>query len=94
MPLENWNDDRLQALANEVIVLRTLPQAVAENSVRVDAHGRTLERHDRAIVALDERVDRLSESMRWTPALKAGIIVPTIASLIAAVAMVMTRGTV
>lgn len=92
MSLQRWGDDRLDDLANAVQAMRNLPQRVAEHEVRLTAKDKTLERHERLISELDDKIDKQAESLRWTPALKAALIAPTLGSLIAAVALVMTKG--
>lgn len=103
MPLNRWNDDRIDDLANELSTLRTLPAKVAEHEVRLNSKKATLERHEGLIAALDTkietvdtslraRLDAILSSLRWTPTLKAAIAAPAIASTIAALAMVLTKG--
>jgi hypothetical protein len=60
-PRTRWTDDRLDDREEEIKLLKSMPQAVAVLSNRVDEHGRRLDHRDEDAAKLHERIDAVNE---------------------------------
>lgn len=60
--LSRWNDDRLDDLAMNVQVLRTIPESVAVMAVTVENLASTVSKLSETVEKLDERIDYREEA--------------------------------
>ncbi len=89
MATVRWPDERIQDLADEVRVLRLLPQEVGKQAVRLDNHDRIIEHLDRTLSSLDEKLDANNAAFRITPGMRLAATVPIITSLVACVGVIL-----
>ena len=100
---DRWSDDRLDDLAAQVRFVGSLTTQVATHHAQIDGltddvaatreqHGKDLGRIEKAIIEIRDECRAQAKANAWTPVVKAAVIGPTMASLIAAVALIVTKG--
>ena len=85
-------DARLDDMVFQLRALAPVAGMVARHDAEIDALGDGQRRIERLITEVRDECRENARRNAWTPMVKAAVIGPTVASLIAAVALVLTKG--
>jgi hypothetical protein len=85
-------DARLDEMVFQLRALAPLAVTVARHDAEIDGLGEGQKRIERLITEVRDECRERDRAQRWSPMVKAAVIGPTAASLIAAVALVLTKG--
>lgn len=90
---EQWSDERLDDMGLALRVLAPVATTVAQMGVRVDHNEAEIARVHVALERIGGKLERIGdklEARRWSPGLVVALVAPTLSSLIAAVAVVLS----
>jgi hypothetical protein len=85
-------DARLDDMIFQLRALAPLALTVAKHDVEIDGLNEGQKRIERLITEVRDECRERDRVQRWSPMVRAAVLGPTLASLIAAVALVMTKG--
>lgn len=89
---ERWSDDRLDDLAHQVRTVSSMTSQLATHDAKIDGLVESLARVQATVVGLREESREQARASAWTPMVRAAVLGPTMASLVAAVALILTKG--
>lgn len=89
---ERWSDDRLDDLAHQVRTVSSMTSQLATHDAKIDGLVDALARMQATIAQLREETHEQARATAWTPMVRAAVLGPTMASLVAAVSLVLTKG--
>lgn len=92
MMADRWSDDRLDDLSQQVRILTSVATNVATHEAELKSLHSELGRITALIVEVRDESRTTARNSAWTPMVKAAVLGPTMASLIAAVSLVLSRG--
>lgn len=89
---ERWSDDRLDDLAHQVRVVSSMTAQLATHDAKIDGLVDHLARVQTLMHELRDEMHQQARASAWTPMVRAAVLGPTLASLIAAISLILSRG--
>lgn len=89
---DRWSDDRLDDLAHQVRVISSMTTQLATHDAKIDGLVERVHNLGKLVEEIRDESRQHARANAWTPMVKAAVLGPTAASLIAAVALLFSRG--